>query len=625
MIMLLEKAKQDSSKIILYGKIGNAYWYNKPDSANYYLNAGLELAKSLNDICRQGQIIRSLGNVNEIHGNLVLAEKQFKESIVIFAENGCTDELPKSYDALGTLEGRKGNLDTANHYFFKALKHYRDDKNNEGLVDTYIKLGAVNDASGNLDKALEYFAAGKELNDKNPLQESDLLLLNNMGIAYAKKGDMKKALSLFEEGLSKSNEPRFARIGIILTDNVGNAYDGLEQPAKGMTFHRLALQKTIEYHLPEEQSRAMVNLASSMSQSHADSAHWYLDSALVIAKGIQHKQLCVDIYGAKMELYKMQGNHKEALKAQEAFYQMKDSIFSLKKEQTILGLQTSYDLEESKVRIQDLKLANQQRTFERNVVMTLVFAVLIIVVLLWVYINKIRRLNDKLKQSNDVKDKMFSVIGHDLRGPVGSIMQMLEMLEKGAITADEQQTMVPEMRHRAELCYNVLVNLLAWGASQLRGIDVNPVVINAKEIIEKNMDVLANQASRKNIEIKNLVDDTLQLFADKDHFDFIVRNLLSNAVKFTYANGHIVFNARETEKEITFSVTDSGMGMSAEKQQQLWANEMKVGYDTTGQKGTGLGLQLCKEFVLQNKGRIWVESEQGKGTTFYFTVAKQMS
>jgi signal transduction histidine kinase len=170
---------------------------------------------------------------------------------------------------------------------------------------------------------------------------------------------------------------------------------------------------------------------------------------------------------------------------------------------------------------------------------------------------------------------------------------------------------------------NLLTNLLEWARSQTGKISFRPETIQVEEMVRDIERLLANTSSRKSITVERFIPDQLQIFADNTMIELIFRNLISNAIKFTNPQGRIEIRATEETDKIVFSVADNGIGMSTATIQKLF--RIDETYSTTGTQneyGTGLGLILCKEFVDQHRGIIWVESEEGKGSTFYFSIPR---
>ena len=232
-------------------------------------------------------------------------------------------------------------------------------------------------------------------------------------------------------------------------------------------------------------------------------------------------------------------------------------------------------------------------------------------------------MNNKLYELNASKDKFFSIIAHDLKNPFNTILGLSELLKdetkSGNLeTIDEYSGMI---YNSAAQTLRLLENLLEWANSQRGKISFNPIPIKLKELFNEEFSVLNDMARGKNIELKSSLFDNLTIIADKNMIKTILRNLISNAIKFTHKNGKVGVKAMAINNQVEISVSDSGIGMTKETIAKLFridANQSTPG--TENEKGTGLGLVLCKEFIEKHGGKIWVESESGKGSTFKFSI-----
>ena len=232
---------------------------------------------------------------------------------------------------------------------------------------------------------------------------------------------------------------------------------------------------------------------------------------------------------------------------------------------------------------------------------------------------------NNLIKMNAEKDKFFSLIAHDLKNPFVALINNAELLLEyyGELDDEKKKSLIKGMKDASQSTYSLLENLLEWSRAQRGLITFAPEEFNVFIISHSSIDALNLTLSNKGIELTNNIPLGLYIEADKNLFTTVIRNLVSNAIKFTPAKGTIEINALEKENVIQFSVTDSGVGMSVETLNKLFKIDIQVTTKgTAGEKGTGLGLLLCKEFVEMHGGRIWVESELGNGSTFYFTLPK---
>ncbi|HEY3370975.1 MAG TPA: two-component regulator propeller domain-containing protein [Prolixibacteraceae bacterium] len=230
--------------------------------------------------------------------------------------------------------------------------------------------------------------------------------------------------------------------------------------------------------------------------------------------------------------------------------------------------------------------------------------------------------NDQLKELNATKNKLFSIIGHDLRGPFNVILGFQNILVNDYNNCSEAERieMVKKTYSTSQKVYSLVENLLNWSRIQTEGIQYNPVQFDVKEIIHR-LDLYLNIAEAKGIDLANQVPQGLVAFADINLLQTILRNLISNAIKFTPEGGTIQIKASEQNNVIQISIIDSGIGMSQNQVGNLFkAENNQTRSGTNGEKGSGLGLFLCKEFIEKNMGTITVESQAGKGSTFSFTL-----
>ena len=232
--------------------------------------------------------------------------------------------------------------------------------------------------------------------------------------------------------------------------------------------------------------------------------------------------------------------------------------------------------------------------------------------------------NAKLTLLNSSKDKLFSIIAHDLRGPVGNISQLLTMLEESYVAGSREKTaeIFTKLRETSDTTFGLLENLFEWAKNQISEVIYSPEELNLNLLLRECLTVHQIAAREKHITLAINCGNALKAFADPNMLRTVVRNLISNAIKFTPENGEIFIKAEPAAgNEIVISIRDSGVGIEKNRIPALFNfTQNKSTYGTNGEKGTGLGLALCRDLVSLNKGEIHVESEPGQGSTFSFTL-----
>ena len=242
--------------------------------------------------------------------------------------------------------------------------------------------------------------------------------------------------------------------------------------------------------------------------------------------------------------------------------------------------------------------------------------------------NALRQSEAKLLELNAQKDKFFSIIAHDLKSPFSSIMGFSELLvdkiNKNDFRGIEKYAQI--IGQSSQQAMDLLMNLLEWSRSQTGRMEFKPENFDLHDLINENKSIFDVIASQKKITIHENLPSELSVFADKLMISTVLRNLISNAIKFTKQDGEIRISAEKKSKEIHIYISDNGVGIKEKRLKNLFRideNESTSG--TNNEKGTGLGLILCKEFVEKHGGKIWVESEEGKGSTFYFSLMSSVN
>jgi len=232
--------------------------------------------------------------------------------------------------------------------------------------------------------------------------------------------------------------------------------------------------------------------------------------------------------------------------------------------------------------------------------------------------------NTQLSAINSTKDKLFSILAHDLKSPFNAILGFSELLYENIedYSIEKAKKHILTIRDAAKHTYNLLDNLLQWSRTQRGIIDFEPKPIDMKAFIDMQLNILSVQAKAKAVIIvSEVIGKPIFVMADENMLSAIVRNLTSNAIKYSNSGELIQIDLSFSSVEFVFSIKDTGVGMSEEYRQTIFSiNNLESRVGTAGENGTGLGLLLCADFVARHGGRIWVESEKDKGSTFYFTL-----
>lgn len=240
--------------------------------------------------------------------------------------------------------------------------------------------------------------------------------------------------------------------------------------------------------------------------------------------------------------------------------------------------------------------------------------------LLFRNITQRKQSEENLQALNQLKDRLFSIISHDLRSPLNTLLSIVTMTSEGQITEEELKSFLPEISKNLGYTTGLVNNLLQWSKSQLKGESMNPVNININKKVETVLQLMQKTASDKKITITNTVAPDLFVYADRDMIQAVFRNLIGNAIKFSNLGGRIDITAEPGTTHTTICIADNGIGIDKVGLDKLFGLETFTTRGTINEQGTGLGLLLCKDFIEKNNGKIWVESTVGEGSRFYFTL-----
>jgi signal transduction histidine kinase len=226
----------------------------------------------------------------------------------------------------------------------------------------------------------------------------------------------------------------------------------------------------------------------------------------------------------------------------------------------------------------------------------------------------------QLLLNNQQKDKLFSIIAHDLKGPLNSLKGLMDLLKENKLPESEIRSMMAELSRNVGHSSELVSNLLFWASSQLDGIVLNPVEIKVCQLVQDLLNLFVRQAEEKKIAFVNHIAPSVTAYADLDMTQVVLRNLIGNAIKFCRPGDTITLSSHTNNGVVDICVSDTGIGIKEELLEKIRRKESVTTYGTAKEKGTGLGMLLCREFAEANNGDFRIESQWGKGSQFYFTI-----
>ena len=555
----------------------------------FYLFKAKEIFNGLNRQSEYAEVLMNLGETSRAAGNLVKSMDYLESALKIFLEKNDSTGLAKVYNRLAAT------------YYEKYLTRYNRDVDQFGGQETF-KFDFTRMYNSDQQFRLKYdsimhFADLSNLY-ANKLNLPALQISTQIIIAalYTLTFQFEKALGLYEVILEKSRlaSPR------------------LEMP---LAYYNIA----ILYSKKQDYNKVLENA----SECYRISKESDIKAYILLSAGL------IGWY------YKQMGQYKDAYEYSRIAYLGRLDYFQQDIDVKIKTMQYDFDMERKQEEINTRKV---QLRFLYLALFSILFVTsLFIFILVWKNkkkkilndeLNKRNRIiseqNDQLALMNNEKDRFFSIIAHDLRGPFNGFLGLTQTMEEElpSMNLEEIQHIAVLLRHSATNLYSLLENLLAWSRLQRGLTSFSPSAFLLKPKIELSLQSILETAQNKGISIAFTIPEDLIVFADQNMLESILRNLISNAIKFTQPGGEVRISSKPSAgNSVEISIRDTGIGMSDGIIQNLFKLDGQTNRKgTANEPSTGLGLIICKEFVEKHGGKIWVESMDGAGSTFYVII-----
>lgn len=582
------------------------------------------------------------------------AIEYYLKSIDLVKELGYPDFLAHLNNSLAYVYTQIFYKEKALEYYLQAIRIYENTNNYLGIANTFNSIGLVHQSNKDNLKALSYFEKSLEILEEHENLYTLSNVYNNMGISYDNLDKNEDALEYYRKSFEISKE--LEDINGISTgnNNIGLVY--LELKKYNLAEKHLKEALRISKELKDNYSIANVsnNIAKLLIETKKlNEAKEYLKSSLSISKKIDAKEIIAEAYLFLSQIYEKENNNNLALKYYKLYTLENDSIYSIESSEKVAEMEVKYETESIEKENELLKKDNEIQQLElkkqTNLKNFWVYLAILIFVLTLLIFNRfslkqktakllqnknqeLQHANIKLAESernlqelNVKKDKLFSIIAHDLRNPIQSLLGFSELIYRKTRNAEDNE-LKEYSKHildSSNSLYNLLENILDWSLAQLDNKKYLPKTIHLLSIVQDIINSMSYNAKTKNIQITINISDKIEVKTDKNIIMSVLRNLINNAIKFTPTNGTIQILANESEEDIMVSVKDSGRGISIENMSKLF--NIETNYTTKGtanEEGTGIGLVLCKELIEKSGGKIWAESKLGEGSIFNFTLPK---
>ena len=626
----LHQAKDTKEKVEIYLSALKHYSRTNSDSFQHYSTQSIEFCKQRKYKLGEGKIFAQLSLIDDSQGRVNLSIQRIKYALDIYKQENFIAGIADVLSNLGSMEASKGNYEIAVKYMLESIRLQDSLGSDYGSLIANMNMGSMYLMFEDLNNAEKYLKKAEKYSKKIDLNDKTVSLYNLIGVYYAMKGQKDSALIIFLDNLEKSNKPKFATSHVECLSYLGHYYLENGNTDKALSYLEKGLDIATKNEMMELKSNLLLETAMIYADKNPELAIPLLQQAMSIASEMGNQSFMITIYESEALMLKRMNKFKEALELTVKKQKIKDSLFSINKAIELASISATYELEKSNLKVQDLERISDRNATQRNSLVVVASVVVLLLLVTLYYYRKMDAMNRQLNKQqaelqdlNNMKDKLFSIVGHDLRGPVARLPVLLDVYEDPDTSADEKKYLLDSLREHNKSLMEMLDKLLFWGQSLVKGIRMQAQVLNVNEIVRQNIELKKLALQEKAITITDNVPQNLKVNVDITHFDFIVRNLISNAIKYTFNGGAITISADADKVPgfVVMSVKDTGTGIAADVLAKVFAPEQSIP-GTADEKGTGIGLMLCKEFAYLNGGDIWAESEEGQGATFYFKVKK---
>ncbi|MEY8848215.1 ATP-binding protein [Psychroserpens sp. XS_ASV72] len=647
--------KQDSAKVDTSLQLIKALYKSKNfKKALLYIDQTERLSKYVNHN-------KGIADVN-YYKALIYSQKDdyynaidgYNKSRKYYTQLGDTLGIAKVNNSIGLIEIKRGNYSVGLENSLSAIHTFETRNLLDELSSAYNNLAEAYYNTHQIDKALEFNI--KALNVREQLKDSSGIKTSTINIAglYSDRKEHRKSIEYYLKALELLNPKEDQAIKGEVLPRIGSEYlqfrdynNAAEYLVEGLKYNRSIDNK--DGILRSLNAIGELNL----QQGKVRLAENQLYEAYTIATKSDNKIELLKNYRLRKELDSTNGRFQNAFFWQSKYYDLKSELDKAKQpkipdnsdiikivpELTDDNEFNALEKKEAEERTNSELKKLKAIAYILGAAFLLVFTLLILMYLKRqgnsksdsVYKDKYDKIvlenetlskkNQSLEDINKVKDRLFSIVSHDLKDSISSIKGFIDLLKEDSLSREEFYNLVPELSENADNASSLLYNLLNWSKSQMQNLEPKPELFNIQEVFQNKIALVEQKVEQKRIV---LIDESHRdfVYADRSMIEIVVQNLITNAVKFTRVGDVITVSNSDLNGKALLCVEDTGVGISQENIDKLFQNGTFTTRGTNNEKGTGLGLTICKELVELNGGRIWVESKINIGTKFYVELPK---
>ncbi len=610
-------AKKDTAQVKILNGLSFSLRESDPDLALQYSSQAYQLSRTLSYKKGMGRAMGNSGWIYYRKGDFVKALEDSYEGLKLSEREKDLEEVARSLNNIGAINYEQKQYESALVYFKRAAEISRQINDLSSLSRSLNNIAYLYLSSSlSLDSAIVYSNRAHDISLKT--KEAYLVAFSYRlkGDIYSSKKDYKQALENYEQSVKYCNLSGVNTMRVAAMHRIAKIYVQTGRNDEAIVILKKNINEAHLFGYRDELERSYKVIAQAyQAKANSSLAYDYLQKHLVLHDSLYNAQNTSELsslrnrFDMDMKQAQIELLTKESALHQEEITRQRVQLYALIGGGTLfLLLMIILLLSNQKIKRAKSKLEHQKEELAKKN-------------------EEIGEKSNELIRINATKDKLFSIIGHDFRSPLQSLKGLLELIKYKNLSQQEFAEYSKDLRKKVDNVYNNLNNLLNWSVLQLQGIQTKPAPFEIHELAEEVCDLYIQVSEQKNVLLLNEMEDNVHVLADRDQIHLVIRNLISNSIKFTPTGGTVKIYCQKTEgNHMEISVEDSGVGIAAKDMSKLFGNDSLWTINgTNNEKGLGLGLRLCKEFIEKNNGHLAVHSEPGIGTTFTFTLPLSVS
>lgn len=649
-------------KVIVHNNNEIAYLFASIniDSTFFYIKKALQIAERIDYKKGMAECHIYFARAYIDMGKHTEAIKSYNKSLEINEELKDSINILQIYRGLGFVYSHEASQIPCLNYNIKALTYAEQLKDSLSLSIIYNNIATIYKKIDNYESAIFYFEKSLSISSKKNMSPDIAIAHSNMGTVKVEHGNFKEAAEDYRilKELTPNIKSDYLKAYFYIS--IAGYYNGLEKYDSAHYYTSFASSICSKSNYPPIQARLFRRKGEiHFKQKHYKASISAFDQCIKLSNSIGIAQEFPAMYKKKAHANAELGNFREALLCAQQALAYTDSLQNKKIAGSLANFEKDQKakLELAHIKLEEELLAQQNENtnirlqFKFRFVLVISILLLIIAIIATYFFFKLRKTNttlqtqnkvireqkrlieesfeklqlseNSLSKINEAKDKLFSIIAHDMRSPFNAILGFSNELIDNYDDYDttQRKEMITMISNSSESTLFLLENLLNWARSQSESIAIKKETQLLQWLVDESTSPYLGSAELKNLIISNSILENVKICGDKETIKVVISNLFNNAIKFSYPNGEISISSKQTANSAEICICDSGIGMNEKIIGGLFKiakNTQRTG--TANEKGTGLGLILCKEFIEMNNGKIWVESEVGKGTKFYFSL-----